>query len=138
MIANQGETMNRRSLFKTALAGGVAGGSLFVLNAVRKVLPFLPEPKPVLSDEIKSYYDQVLLTRALPNLMIPFGRDLPISVGKTIEFRRFSSLSPMTTETVSTHEFAATTDPVGVMMEPWLYSDEEVQTAVSIIDEASA
>lgn len=49
-----------------------------------------------LSAEMKTYYDRQLLARALPNLIhSQFGqvRPLPEGTGKSIEFRRFSSLS---------------------------------------------
>jgi N4-gp56 family major capsid protein len=48
-----------------------------------------------LSAEMKTFYDRVLLERALPNLVhAQFGQERPIprNGGKTIEFRRFASL----------------------------------------------
>lgn len=53
-----------------------------------------------LSDEMKTYYDRVLLERAVPMLVHgQFGQERPIprNGGKTIEFRRFASLGQSTT-----------------------------------------
>ena len=53
-----------------------------------------------LAPEIKQFYDRTLLERALPELVhAQFGQNRPIprGSGKTIEFRRFSSLAPSTT-----------------------------------------
>ena len=53
-----------------------------------------------LSAEIKTFYDRVLLERALPNLpFLKYGQRKPIPKhnGKTIEFRKFNSLEPAIT-----------------------------------------
>lgn len=53
-----------------------------------------------MSPEIKTFYDKVLLERALPNLpFLKYGQKKPIPKGngKTIEFRKFNSLEPATT-----------------------------------------
>lgn len=53
-----------------------------------------------ISAEIKTFYDKVLLQRMLPNLpFLKYGQKKPIPKGngKTIEFRKFNSLSPATT-----------------------------------------
>lgn len=53
-----------------------------------------------LSDEMKTFYDRVLLERATPMLVhTQFGQSRPIprNGGKTIEFRRFASLGQSTT-----------------------------------------
>ena len=53
-----------------------------------------------LSAEMKTYYDRVLLERALPTLVHgQFGqvRTLPANNGKTIEFRKFAALATNTT-----------------------------------------
>lgn len=53
-----------------------------------------------LSAEVKTFYDRVLLERAVPVAVhAQFGQERPIpkGQGKSIEFRRFSSLSPATT-----------------------------------------
>ena len=53
-----------------------------------------------LSPEMKTYYDRTLLDEAQPNLVHDqFGqeRDIPRGGGKTIEFRKFSSLPKATT-----------------------------------------
>lgn len=50
--------------------------------------------------EVKTYYDRLLLERALPNLpFLKYGQKKPIPKGngKTIEFRKFNSLQPATT-----------------------------------------
>jgi N4-gp56 family major capsid protein len=53
-----------------------------------------------LSAEMKTFYDRLLLTRTVPVLLYAkFGqkRGIPKNAGKTIEFRRFSSLAVATT-----------------------------------------
>ena len=53
-----------------------------------------------LSDEMKTFYDRVLLERTVPQLVfMKFGqrRDIPKNNGKIIEFRRFDSLAAATT-----------------------------------------
>lgn len=58
------------------------------------------ETLTTLSLESKTYYDKVLLQRALPNLVHgqwAQKRNIPASGGKSIEFRKFSSLSAATT-----------------------------------------
>jgi N4-gp56 family major capsid protein len=53
-----------------------------------------------ISAEIKQFYDKVLLERMLPNLpFLKYGQRKPIPKGngKSIEFRKFNSLSPATT-----------------------------------------
>lgn len=53
-----------------------------------------------LSDEMKTFYDRVLLERTVPQLIfMKFGqrRNIPKRGGKTIEFRRFASLANATT-----------------------------------------
>ena len=53
-----------------------------------------------LSDEMKTFYDRVLLERTVPQLVfMKFGqrRNIPKNSGKTIEFRRFESLAAATT-----------------------------------------
>ena len=50
--------------------------------------------------EVKTYYDRLLLERALPNLpFLKYGQKKPIPKGngKTIEFRKFNSLAPALT-----------------------------------------
>lgn len=53
-----------------------------------------------LSDEMKTFYDRLLLERTTPTLIYTmFGqkRGIPKNGGKTVEFRRFSSLATATT-----------------------------------------
>lgn len=53
-----------------------------------------------LSDEMKTFYDRLLLIRAVPVLLYNrFGqrRNIPKNGGKSIEFRRFSALATATT-----------------------------------------
>lgn len=55
---------------------------------------------PNLSVEMKTFYDRTLLERMLPNLpFLKYGqkRPIPKGNGKSIEFRKFSSLQPATT-----------------------------------------
>ena len=53
-----------------------------------------------LTPEMKTFYDRVLLERALPVLLhANFGqtRNIPRNGGKTVEFRRFAALATATT-----------------------------------------
>lgn len=53
-----------------------------------------------LSDEMKTFYDRVLLERALPVLLhnkFAQTKSIPMHGGKTIEFRKFASLGTATT-----------------------------------------
>jgi N4-gp56 family major capsid protein len=55
---------------------------------------------PGLSAEMKTFYDRVLLERALPTLLFAnFGqtKTIPMHSGKTVEFRRFATLGTATT-----------------------------------------
>jgi N4-gp56 family major capsid protein len=68
---------------------------------------------PGLSDEMKTFYDRVLLSRALPKLVhARFGqrKRIPRNGGRVIEFRKFAALATATTPLTEGQLFTALKD----------------------------